>query len=211
LFQSMGTEQVEDFIFADIEFIENYAKEKGLSVDFLKRNIQGDIAGEGKYNIIEDFKKAKLADVKLAWDNTPKYSKDINYSAAYYTSMAKKAELDEKFVSINKQEKKGDRSIVGSQAVLKDAAGSLQFIKNQLGIPRTADMFMKKDEDGGYSYYIKKTQMPEGYTGPYDESKAVFRDQVIQKAYVVDSQGNFIPQELKIDNFDFILKEYNLY
>ena len=73
LFQSMGKEQVEDFIFADIEFIENYAKEKGLSVDFLKRNIQGDIAGEGKYNIVEDFKKAKLLDVKLAWDNTPKY------------------------------------------------------------------------------------------------------------------------------------------
>ena len=70
---------------------------------------------------------------------------------------------------------------------------------------------MKKDEDGGYSYYIKKSQMPEGYEGPFDKNKAVIRDQVIQKAYEVDEQGNFIPQKLVIDNFDFLLREYNLY
>jgi len=205
LFDKLGPRGSLDYAFADKDFTTEYLnrkENKGVELNDLKKN---------PGNFVEEYKKHNMLEIKKAYDAAPKYSKDISYNAAYYTSMAKKAELDEKFVSINKQEKRGDQSIVGSQAVLKDAAGSLQFIKNQLGIPRTADMFMKKDEDGGYSYYIKKTQMPEGYTGPYDESKAVFRDQVIQKAYVADSQGNFIPQELKIDNFEFILKEYNLY
>jgi len=205
LFDQLGPRGALDYAFADKDFTTEYLnrkENKGVELNDLKKN---------PGNFVEEYKKHNMLEIKKAYDAAPKYSKDISYNAAYYTSMDKKAKLNKKFNNINRQEKKGDRSVVGSQAVLKDAENSLQFIKNQLGIPRTADMFMKKDEDGGYSYYIKKTQMPEGYTGPYDESKAVFRDQVIQKAYVEDSQGNFTPQALEMDNFEFILKEYNLY
>jgi len=202
LFDQLGPRGALDYAFADKDFTAKYLKDNNKELNDLKKN-PGDF--------VQKYKEHNMIELEKAYNKAPKYSKDITYTQAYYTSLDKKAKIGKKFDDINVQEKRGDQSIVGSQAVLRDAEGSLQFIKNQLGIPRTADIFMKKDEDGGYSYYIKKSQMPEGYEGPFDKNKAVIRDQVIQKAYEVDEQGNFIPQKLVIDNFDFLLREYNLY
>jgi hypothetical protein len=202
LFDQLGPRGALDYAFADKDFTAKYLKDNNKELNDLKKN-PGDF--------VQKYKEHNMTELEKAYKNAPKYSKDITYTQAYYTSLDKKAKIGKKFDDINVQEKRGDQSIVGSQAVLRDAEGSLQFIKNQLGIPRSADIFMKKDEDGGYSYYVKKSQMPEGYEGPFDKSKAVLRDQVIQKAYEVDDQGNFIPQKLVIDNFDFLLREYNLY
>jgi hypothetical protein len=202
LFDQLGPRGALDYAFADKDFTAKYLKDNNKELNDLKKN-PGDF--------VQKYKEHNMIELEKAYNKAPKYSKDITYTQAYYTSLDKKAKIGKKFDDINVQEKRGDQSIVGSQAVLRDAEGSLQFIKNQLGIPRSADIFMKKDEDGGYSYYVKKSQMPEGYEGPFDKSKAVLRDQVIQKAYEVDDQGNFIPQKLVIDNFDFLLREYNLY
>ena len=213
LFQQLGPRGSLDYAFADKDFLNQYLERPEIKSRYEGKNKEEFINNLKKNpgNFVEEYKKHNMKELEKAYNKAPKYSKDITYTQAYYTSLDKKAKIGKKFDDINVQEKRGDQSIVGSQAVLKDAEGSLQFIKNQLGIPRTADIFMKKDEDGGYSYYVKKQQMPEGYEGPFDKSKAVVRDQVIQKAYEVDEQGNFIPQKLEIDNFDFLLREYNLY
>ena len=97
LFGKMGQEEVLDFIFSDKDFVEEYAKKRGLDADFLKRNPQGDIAGEGKYDIVADFKAQKLKDVENAWINTPKYSEGYRGTAVDYDKMVKSKQVEKNF------------------------------------------------------------------------------------------------------------------
>lgn len=101
LFGKMGKEETLDFVFADTDFVEEYAKKRGLDADFLKRNPQGDIAGEGKYDIVADFKAQKLKDVENAWINTPKYKQDIKFTPAYYTRLEKAGKIQDEMKILN--------------------------------------------------------------------------------------------------------------
>jgi len=97
LFGKMGQEEVLDFIFSDKDFVEKYAKKRGLDVDFLKRNPRGDVAGEGKYDIIADFQAEQLKTIENAWVNTPKYKVEYKGTAADYDKMVKNKQIQKKF------------------------------------------------------------------------------------------------------------------
>jgi hypothetical protein len=85
LFNTMGKEQVLDFVFSDTDFVDKFANKLGLDADFLRRNPQGDIAGEGKYDIIENFRAEKLRDVKLAFNNNPYiFNNNLNNGISKY-------------------------------------------------------------------------------------------------------------------------------
>jgi len=177
------------------EFVKEYAKKRGLDEDFLKRNPQGDIAGEGKYDIIADFKAAKLKDIENAWVNTPKYEEGFKGTKQYYDQLAKSSKIKKDLNSMYDD----TFSKKGAQGATQDrlSQNTLSFVKNLM--PQ-AQFKIEKNNDGSQSLMIL-----EGYKDPNTNEDSV-RYRKVQN--IINTDGSL--NKLQFENIEGLLKINNV-
>jgi len=190
LFGKMGKEETLDFVFADTDFVEAYAKKRGLDVEFLKRNPQGDIAGEGKYDIIADYQADVLKDVENAWINTPKYSQDIKFTPAYYTRLEKAGKIQGDMKALNNDILNSKQFAEQQEELLPQSLNYLQNLMPQ------AKFKIQDNPDGSKTMMVLQGNINES-TGQVDS--ASFRP--VQN--ILDRNGNYIP--LDYNNIESLL------
>jgi hypothetical protein len=198
LFDKLGPRGALDYAFADKDFTDKYLKEKNLELNDLKKN-PGDF--------VEKYKAHNMSEIEKAYNAAPKYEEPFKGTAGAYDSMQTVNRLSGEMKAVNERsysdftsmgvsDKKAE--ITQVRNYLND---DLAFIKNQMGIPKSAQIFIGPDsQTGGYSYYIKKNQL-----NPSTNEKEVVNHK-IQDALTKDKKR----EDLQFDNFRFILREYNI-
>jgi len=185
LFGNMTQEEALDYVFADTDFVEDYAKERGLDPDFLKRNPK-----IGKYDIIADFKSHVLKDVENAWTNTPKYSQDVKFTSAYYTRLEKASKIQGDMKALNNSLLSAKQFAEQQEELLPQSLNYLQNLMPQ------AQFKIQKNQDGSKTIMVLQANVNES-TGKVDS--ATFRP--VQN--ITDRDGNYIP--LDFNNIESLL------
>ena len=198
LFDQLGPRGALDYAFADKDFTDKYLEENNLELNDLKKN-PGDF--------VERYKAHNMTEIEKAYKAAPKYEEPFKGTAGAYDSMQTVNRLSGEMNKLNKNSYGDDTSlgfhdkkadITQVRNYLKD---DLTFIKNQMGIPKTAQIFIGPDpQTGGYSYYIKKNQL-----NPNSNEKEIVNHK-IQDALTSKN----VREDLQFDNFRFILREYGI-
>jgi hypothetical protein len=209
LFDKLGPRGALDYAFADKDFLNEYlerpevkSKYEGKDKDEFINNLK-----KNPGNFVEEYKAYNMTEIEKAYNAAPKYEEPFKGTAGAYDSMQTVNRLTSEMKKVNKNSY-SDQSSLGLhnekstitqvRNYLKD---DLTFIKNQMGIPKTAQIFLGPDpQTGGYSYYIKKNQL-----NPRTNEKEVVNHK-IQDALNKDKQR----VDLQFDNFRFILEEYKI-
>tara|TARA_Y100001937_G_scaffold16067_1_gene22267 strand:- start:442 stop:1806 length:1365 start_codon:yes stop_codon:yes gene_type:complete len=220
LFDKLGPRGSLDYAFADQDFLNQYlerpeiksryeGKDKEEFINNLKKN---------PGNFVEEYKKHNMTELEKAYKAAPKYEEPFKGTAGAYDSMQTVNRLSGEMKKLNKQEdtKKGAMGVVkGKKAEITQVRNYLKndltFIKNQMGIPKSAQIFIGPDsQTGGYSYYIKKNQL-----NPNTNEKEVVNHKIqdaMAPRYNSDRSAieGYMREPLQFDNFRFILREYRI-
>jgi len=195
LFQQLGPKGAADYAFADDTFIaENFpiaSTEDGM--DVLRKN---------PTEVVNDYKKHVMKQLKTEFGKMDEYNEGWKGTAAEWDSQVEINRLTREVKKINEY---FATAISVPLSVQRSDKKRLQFIKNQMGIPVTAQIFLAKDEQtNGYSYYIKKEM--------YDDNNQItIGNQKIQDAWIPDgSELKLKAVPLNFDNFRFILESYKI-
>ena len=195
LFQQLGPKGAADYAFADDAFITEMfpIADTEDGKDVLRKN-PTEVVDEYKLHVMKQLEKEfeKMDEYDAGWQGT----------AAEWDSHVEINRLTREMKKVNKEH--SDFLFVSKNEIQRTDKKRLQFIKNEMGIPLTAQIFLAVDEQtGGYSYYIKKEM--------YDSNNNVtIGEQKIQDAYRPKTDGGFEPVELEFNNFRFILESYKI-
>jgi hypothetical protein len=205
LFDQLGPRGALDYAFADKDFTAKYLKDNNKELNDLKKN-PGDF--------VQKYKEHNMTELEKAYKNAPKYEEPFKGTAGAYDSMQTVNRLTGEMKNINKSAEDNRNqdyrfSSAGGRAEITQVRQllneDLTFIKNQMGIPKSAQIFIRPDsETGGYSYYIKKNQL-----NPKTNEKEIV-DHKIQDAMAKNEDGTYTREPLQFDNFRFILREYRI-
>lgn len=209
LFDKLGPRGALDYAFADKDFLNEYlerpevkSKYEGKDKDEFINNLK-----KNPGNFVEQYKAYNMTEIEKAYKAAPKYEEPFKGTAGAYDSMQTVNRLSSEMKNVNNRsysdftsmgvhDKKAE--ITQVRNYLKD---DLTFIKNQMGIPKTAQIFVGPDpQTGGYSYYVKKNQV-----NPRTNEKEIVNHK-IQDAMTKDNKR----EDLQFDNFRFILREYRI-
>ena len=200
LFQKLGPKGAADYAFADDAFITEMfpiASTEG-GMDVLRKN---------PTEVVDAYKLYVMSQLEKEFEKMDEYDAGWQGTAAEWDSQMEINRLTREMKKVNKS---FETVVTVPLSVQRSDKRRLQFIKNQMGIPVTAQIFLAEDEQtGGYSYYIKR----EIYDS--DNNKTI-GNQKIQDAYLPMQQGHekthegLKPVPLNFDNFRFILESYKI-
>ena len=192
LFQKLGPKGAADYAFADDNFIQ--AMYPGQDIDDLRKN--------SSTEVVNNYKKYVMKQLEDEYDKMDDFYQKWQGTAGGYDSQVEINRLTREMKKVNKEH--SDFLFVSKNDITRTDKKRLQFIKNQMGIPLTAQIFLAEDEQtGGFSYYIKKEE--------YDaDNNVTIGTQKIQDAYQPKGDGGFEPVELNFNNFRFILESYKI-
>ena len=194
LFQKLGPKGAADYAFADKNFLnENFANR---DLDELRKN---------PTEVVDAYKTHVMDQLKIEFGKMDSYDAGWQGTAAEWDSQTEINRLTREMKKVN-ENSYGDKTSLAFrqgdklQQVKNHLQDDLTFIKNQMGIPLTAQIFLDEDPNtGGYSYYIKKEI--------YDANNNVtIGSQKIQDA--LNSDGKRV--DLNFNNFRFILESYKI-
>jgi len=194
LFQQLGPKGAADYAFADDAFVAEMFPNRDL--DELRKNPTG---------VVEAYKTYVMDQLKIEFGKMDEYNEGWKGTAAEWDSQVEINRLTREVKKLN-ENSYGDKTSLAFrqgdklQQVKNHLQDDLTFIKNQMGIPLTAQIFLDEDPNtGGYSYYIKKEI--------YDANNNVtIGSQKIQDA--LNSDGKRV--DLNFNNFRFILESYKI-